>query len=86
MEQLIVLQQAALASFLASAAPPQSVLLLLCAPCDLDATQLKGLSEYSSTIYWLCPEIEPLSFGYHADYDKWANLSVQCDRSFFWPV
>jgi hypothetical protein len=86
MEQLIVIQQAALASFLASTAPSRSVLLLLCAPSDLDVNQLKSLTEHSSAAYWLCPKTQALPLGQHADYDKWAELSVQYARSFFWPT
>ena len=86
MKQLIILQQVALDSFLASTTPENSTLLLLCAPCDVNAGQLCALSESSTTVYWLCSQTEPLPFGQHSTYDKWAELSVQCDRSFFWPA
>ena len=86
MEQLIVIQQAALASFLANTEPSKSVVLLLFAPNDLDVNQLKSLAEHSSDTYWLCPQTQALPFGQHADYDKWAELSVQYVRCFFWPT
>lgn len=86
MQQLIILQQAALDSFLASNTPEQSALLILCAPNELGSETLKTLEHSSAEIYWLCPPEVALPYGEHANYDKWAELSVQCSRSFFWPV
>lgn len=86
MQQLIILQQAALDSFLASTTPDQSALLLLCPPNELEDETLRALERSSAEIYWLLPSTEDTPFGEHANYDKWAELSVQYDRSFFWPV
>ena len=86
MQQLIILQLAAIDSFLASKAPEQSAVLLLCAPNELGGETLNALEQFSAEIYWLSPPEVELPYGKHANYDKWAELSVQCDRSFFWPV
>ncbi|MDG0978756.1 MAG: hypothetical protein P8O79_03420 [Halieaceae bacterium] len=86
MAQLIILHHAALDAFLGGHAPPNSALLILCDPSDLDVRQLGILSQCSSKVYWLCSEAQTIPFGQHADYDKWAELSVQCTRSFFWPA
>ncbi len=86
MQQLIILQRDSLASFRPGKLPDQTALLLLCAPIDLDDNELSALAEYSLTVYWLCSEAEVLPFGQPANYDKWADLSVQYARSFFWPV
>lgn len=86
MQQLIILHQSTLASFLANQAPLQSVLLLLCAPSELSSDTLSALAKSSAEIYWLSPPEVALPYGEHANYDKWAELSVQCERTFFWPV